>query len=107
MSLDSAFTFERWQNWLIHKARDLQGDGIWTDCKWGGEPTPKPCCSFRLWTSVAMGQFNVWATGEIDYDVMDAHSKELTHHRWGVCVDDFTFEAKFQEFRSCVADFRP
>jgi len=64
--------------------------------------TPKPGCIFRLQTDRALGQFDVWITGEVDFDVMDAQSKEFVHDVWGMIVDDLSFETAFDDFLTRV-----
>jgi hypothetical protein len=80
----------------------LRDAGQVSELRVGDPSTPKPACSFRLQTDRAFGQFDVWITGEADFDVMDAQSKEFVHHVWGMVVDDLSFEAAFDDFLTRV-----
>ena len=95
---DCEFDFERWGNWLEQRAQALRKAGRVAELRRGGPPTPKPCCSFRVQTDRALGQFAVWVTGEADFDVMDARTTEFAHNVWGMALDDGSFEAAFDDF---------
>jgi hypothetical protein len=96
------FGFERWEHWLNERARVFREAGQVAELRSSGGRTPKPGCSFRLQTNRALGPFDVWLTGEADFDVMDAQSEEFTHHVWGMIVDDLSFEAAFDDFLTRV-----
>ena len=98
------FRFKRWEHWLGEKVRALQDAGYQAELRSGGPPTPKPCCSFRLHSDRSLGQFDVWATGEADFDVMDAASGSFVHNVWGMILDDASFEDAFDDFLSRVLD---
>lgn len=96
------FGFEQWEEWLKEKARSLREAGQKSELRSGGAPTPKPCCSFLIETDRAGGQLAVWITGEMDFDVMDAQTKEFVHNVWGMIVDDLSFESAFDDFLTRV-----
>ena len=97
------FEFRRWENWLEERAQTLRHAGWVAELRRGGSPTPKPGCSFRVETDRALGQLDVWATGEADFDVMDAQTKRCAHNVWGIMLDDISFEAAFDDFLNRVA----
>jgi len=99
------FEFERWENWSDLQAHTLRSAGWVADVHRGGTPTPKPCFSFRVETDRALGQLVVWATGEADFDVMDAQTKSFAHNVWGIVLDDLSFEAAFDDFLKRVAQY--
>jgi hypothetical protein len=90
--------FDRWSRWLEATAHELRAENVFAELKRGGLPTAKPCCSFRVETNFALGQFDVWVTGEADFDVMDAQSKAFIYHSWAMLLDDNTFEGAFKDF---------
>ena len=92
------FEFRRWEKWLEVRAQTLRQTGQAAELRCGGPPTPKPCCSFRVQTDCALGQFDVWVTGEADFDVVDAQTKVFAHNVWGLLLDDVSFEDAFEDF---------
>ena len=96
------FEFKRWEQWLGAKARALRDAGYHAELRSVGPLTPKPGCSFRLHSGRSMGQFDVWATGEADFDVVDATTGNFVHNVWGMILDDISFEGAFDDFLSRV-----
>jgi len=95
------FDFDRWRGWLTRKTDELRQQGVDAEFLGGDEPTeaaPMPAHTFRLRTGTALAQLNVWATGECDYDIMNARSKEFVEHSWGMVLDDGSFAAAFKQF---------
>jgi len=92
------FAFEHWQDWMKERARSLTEAGRPAELKSSTEKTSKPGVSFPLTTDRALGQFDVWMTGEADFDVMDAQSTNFVHHVSGMLLDDNTFENIFNDF---------
>ena len=60
--------------------------------------TAKPCCSFEVSRNNLLGQFAFWSTGEADFDIMDADTKEFVRHEWGKQLGDSSFETAFRDF---------
>lgn len=96
------FEFQRWENWLEEQAQTLRKTGQVAELRRGGPPSPKPGCSFRLETDRALGQFDMWITGEADFDVMDAQTNSFAHNVWGMILDDASFEGAFADFLNRV-----
>ncbi len=48
--------------------------------------------------------FAVWNTGEADWDIMDVLLRRIDSHKWGMLLDDGSFEAAFREFIGEVRD---
>ncbi len=96
------FEFRRWENWLEERAQTLRQAGRVAELHRAGSPTTKPGCSFRVETDRAFGQFDVWATGEADFDVMDAETKGFAHNVWGMILSDVSFEGAFDDFLNRV-----
>jgi hypothetical protein len=95
--------FDRWGEWLEQRASDLSASGTDAEFRRGPNPTekvPKPAHAFNLRTLASLSQLIVWATGECDYDIMDVVSGEFVKHRWGLLLDDHTFEEAFDAFVS-------
>jgi hypothetical protein len=93
------FDFARWQAWLNAKASEMRELGLDAEARSGGMPTPKPMCSFHYKGKFALGQFDVWTSGEVDVDVMHAISNEFIRHDWGMRLDDTSIEEAFAQFR--------
>jgi hypothetical protein len=92
------FGFEHWKSWMTERAKRLSKAGKPAELRISNEKTSKPGVSFRLKADNALGQFDVWITGEADFDVMDAQSTDFVHHVWGMLLDDNTFESIFDDF---------
>ena len=100
------FEFNEWESWLETRTQVLLQAGKHVELRRGGEPTPKPCCSFRVKTDHALGQFDFWATGEADYDVMDSVTRVFIYNVWGLDLSDTSFEATFENFLELVIKHR-
>jgi len=74
------FQFSRWENWLEKRVQTLRQAGRVAELRRGGPTTSKPCCSFRVETDHAFGQFDVW----------------------GMALDDISFEGAFDDFLNRV-----
>ena len=94
--------FRRWEDWLEERVQTLRQAGRVAELRRGGPLTPKPCCSFRVATDRALGQFDVWVTGEADFDVMDAQTKGFAHQVWGMILDGGCVEGAFEDFLNRV-----
>jgi hypothetical protein len=92
------FGFERWEQWVTDKARVLLEAGQFAELQSSYQKTSKPSFSFRFKTHCALGQFDVWITGEADFEIMDAQTTNFAHHVSGMLLDDYTFESAFDDF---------
>src|ERR1039457_4772986 len=99
------FDFKRWRAWLQAKAVELQRDTIKTQFGCGPDDGPKPGMGFGIIGTNAMGNFENWVTGETDYTIMVIPSPKLNmvSHKWGLIVNDESFERTFEEF---ITEFR-
>ena len=95
---NQTFGFERWELWMKDKARTLLEAGQLAELRISNQKTSKPGVSFRVKTDRALGQFDMWITGEADFDVMDVQSTNFAHHVSGMLLDDDTFENAFDDF---------
>ena len=50
----------------------------------------------------AFGQFDVWATGKVDFDVVDAQTKGFAYNVWGLILTNLSFEEAFDDFLNRV-----
>jgi hypothetical protein len=92
------FGFARWEQWMKDKAKAMSEAGQLAELRSSNQETSKPGFSFRFKTDHALGQFDVWVTGEADFDIMDARSTNFAHQVSGMLLDDCTFESAFNEF---------
>jgi hypothetical protein len=71
----------------------------------GPSDTPKPGITMGIIGLNAVADFSSWMTGETDYTIMVPASSEgkMVSHRWGLVLNDDSFETTFQEF---VDEFR-
>lgn len=95
------FAFEVWQHWLEQRTADLRKQGLAVEFRAGAKISqlaPKPAHEVRVRTSDALASFMVWASGECDWDIMDARTKQFVDHAWGMALNDETFEAAFERF---------
>ena len=80
------------------KAKAMSEAGQLAELRSSNQKTSKPGFSFRFKTDHALGQFDVWITGEADFDIMDARTTNFAHQVSGMLLDDCTFESAFDEF---------
>jgi hypothetical protein len=94
------FDFLRWQKWLEARSEELARDGFDVRFHAGPVSSQKPGASLGMIGQYAMGNFEIWSTGENDYTVMKplAPSAKMVAHKWGLKVTDETFEESFSEF---------
>jgi hypothetical protein len=108
MKADAMFNFERWRDWLEERGGQLKAEGFETQIA-GHDFPGKPKASLAVAGHKALGDFENWKSGETDYTIMrlGRHrffpwrkmSKQVSY-RWGVVVDDNSFEPLFEEFIS-------
>ena len=96
------FDFPRWKTWLEARAAELTADGLHIQFSAGPEGSAKPGMGLGLRGTRAVGLFENWRTGETDYTIHAPSDGPMVSHRWGLIVEDETFEATFREF---IAEF--
>jgi hypothetical protein len=94
------FDFSKWRQWLIQTAALSVAEGFKAEFKSGSNDSSKPGMTFGIVGSNAMGSFESWVTGEVDYTIMTPPSADakMVSHKWMQLVTDDTFEAIFNEF---------
>jgi hypothetical protein len=99
------FDFQKWRAWLEEKSRQLGEQGLEVKFKVGPDDGPKPGMGLGIVGLNAMADFENWISGETDYTIMVPVSREakMVSFRWGIIVDDETFEMTFLEF---IDEFR-
>jgi hypothetical protein len=92
--------YPKWRDWLRGKARQIGDDGFKTEFQVGSDDSPKPGMTMGIVGLNAMGSFESWVTGETDFTIMAPPSPagKMVSHRWGLVLNDETFEATFREF---------
>jgi hypothetical protein len=99
------FDFPKWRVWLEQKSHQLREQGLEVRFEVGPDDGPKPGMTMGFIGLNAMAGFENWNTGETDYTIMAPASREakIVSHRWGIIVDDETFEMTLDEF---IDEFR-
>jgi hypothetical protein len=102
---DLMFDFPKWREWLKEKTNQIGQEGFKTEFKSGPDDIPKPGMALGIVGLNAMALFESWATGETDYTIEAPPSPtgKMVCHRWGLILDDDTFETTFHEF---INEFR-
>jgi hypothetical protein len=91
------FDYPMWQKWLEAKGNELRAIGLDEVRLSFNHVGTKPSMGLGLVGQRTMGLLEVWITGEADYTITDMKAV-MVSHKWGVIVDDHTFETLFQEF---------
>lgn len=101
------FTFEKWRGWLLDRADALRAENFNSEVKSSDNPH-KPNTVLTAQDKRFVGQFSSWITGEADIDVWDLESgsTQPVFHRWGLKLDDETYEGAFQEFVDALVKLR-
>jgi hypothetical protein len=99
------FDFPKWSAWLEEKTREMGKIGSKAEFRVGPSDGPKPGMGMGIVGLNAMAEFTSWTTGETDYTIMAPVNPEgkMVSHRWGLILDDESFEMTFQEF---IDEFR-
>ena len=92
------FDFLKWRLWLERRGEDLVAEGYETRyaCT---DQTSKPNTHLDAVSGNSGGYFTNWASGETDFAVLDLRSGQNLADKMGLIVDDFSFEAVFEDFR--------
>jgi len=99
------FDFPKWSVWLEEKTREMGKIVLKAEFRVGPSDGPKPGMGMGIVGLNAMADFTSWTTGETDYTIMAPVSPEgkMVSHRWGLILDDESFEMTFHEF---IDEFR-
>jgi hypothetical protein len=95
------FGFQKWRLWLEEKSKDLIAEGYriryeFTDAH------NKPKTNLQVASDSVVGDFTNWATGETDFEILDAKSAQRLADKMGLILDDSNFESVFDDFRKLL-----
>jgi hypothetical protein len=101
------FDFVKWQDWLSTKANLFREAGRDVHFREAPEGRKKPSFTIELVGEKTLAHFTTWNTGETDWTVMPKikSSKTPLAHRWGVILNDDSYESAFAEFTAAVSKF--
>jgi hypothetical protein len=98
------FDFRKWERGVSAKADALCATGCEVEFQAATEESEKPSFVVALIGTRTVADFQTWKTGETDWTVLDKGNpvNAMLAHRWGLKLDDGSYEAAFEEFLAAV-----